>query len=1012
MNKLINESEVSRELIYPNTSIPTYKLPNPEPVGYHQWVLSINCINWNNYTVTAPITITVYGVGNNPWFASVPFLISPSDAWIINSPIIGNDPLIINWWNTGIKKTLGFYGFYIADWLAKLAVIYGLLDGAAWFFGLPTPMSPIYTIMQGVIMELSLVLYLQIRAIGRLMQRAIRKITKVVKSRLQGTYQSLSERHPRLAKVGSAMARAVSAFRSEISGRYGYKLTEHITKEHASTPKAVEVISIAFMWYRGLGAIEQYHINKAQEHESMGFKRRAQLHRFLASSTRFVRDYGRIRSLAERGRLFEYTRPELSRLDRPIEAHHVKAEEIGDWVMYRPAHHLILTERLPWIRRVAHVIDRYTRPDWFDIFMKYENTEFGRLVRRLYETGEKAKAAALALAKELGERYIKPIKTQILLVREELGEVGNALAKGGFIIKHIGDKTITHFTDARLSHILNSLKQFSGYSGDAGEALGRAIERVTAVVRANLTRGALRNEYVNEVASRLKPLRDFVEAAGKGAIVSMEHPVIKRFIEFIGPEGERVVREILNTRGLIDKEAANEIINRLKPLINKRVSEEVEAAKYLVAVRHHAGEVVKEFTRELGIDKKLGGLEGELTKLEDFVRRAIASEFLIPKDRVANPNLIRGAEVVRIGNREYVVVREPFSRELSLDWQLPREVNSNEELTRITGLWVVHHYADRFHGWLASKPGNAIYYNSVYSGWVPGAVVLSALHSLGIDPSRLDWGGLLDNLERLDERINKVKLQLRETRDENEKTKLREELKRLEDEREGVRKALLTWANAIETLKLALPREEWESIYNSLPKKMRDFVDTARDPRDSFEAFLKRDGLKILAILDREGRKAGNRLGVDDVKEAMDLLKNHLPTLDKLIGPVRAEVIDELGRRVNNTINELEDKLNRGLFANTRLNAQSAKLMLEQARQELGSGNLDNAIRDLKVAIEHLREAAKEDSELVRAVGRLDESVKQLDALNALDRLMRGQAGPVDRNQPNEPSFFADFEGL
>jgi hypothetical protein len=227
-----------------------------------------------------------------------------------------------------------------------------------------------------------------------------------------------------------------------------------------------------------------------------------------------------------------------------------------------------------------------------------------------------------------------------------------------------------------------------------------------------------------------------------------------------------------------------------------------------------------------------------------------------------------------------------------------------------------------------------------------------------------------------------------------------------------VLKALITWANAIETLKLALPREEWEGIYNALPKKLRDFVDIARDPRDGFEAFLKKDGLKILAILDREGRKAGKRLSVDEVKEAMDLLKNHLPTLDKLIGPAKAEVIDELGRRVSNAISELEGKLNRGLFVNTRLNAQSAKLMLEQARQELNSGNLDIAIRNLRVAIEHLREAAKEDSELARAVGRLDESVKQLEALNALDRLMRGQAGPVDRNQPNEPSFFDDLYWL
>jgi len=40
MNKLINESEVSRELIYPNVTVPSYKLPNPTPNGYHQRELS------------------------------------------------------------------------------------------------------------------------------------------------------------------------------------------------------------------------------------------------------------------------------------------------------------------------------------------------------------------------------------------------------------------------------------------------------------------------------------------------------------------------------------------------------------------------------------------------------------------------------------------------------------------------------------------------------------------------------------------------------------------------------------------------------------------------------------------------------------------------------------------------------------------------------------------------------------------------------------------------------------
>jgi hypothetical protein len=981
MNKLINESELSKELIYPNTSIPTYKLPNPTPNGYHQRELNIYCINWNNYSVTVPITITIYGVGDNPWFGSVPFLISPSDEWIINSSIVGDEPLIINWWDVDVKQILGFFGIPIANWLAELAVIYGLLDGAAWFFGLPTILSPVYAIMQGVIMELSLVLYLQIRAIGRLMQRAVRKITKAISSRLQNMNQRLAVRHPMFAKALSTPAKAVGEFRRTVVGGLGHRFTMHLI-ESTATPRAARAVRVVMNpWYGGLTELEQYHRKRAQEHESMGFKRKAQLHRFLASSTRFVRDYGRVRPLAERGLLFQYTRSGLSRLNKPIEARHLETTKVGGLTIYKPLHQAVLTERETWVRRVAPVLTRYVKPDWTEVFMKYENTEFGRFIRRLHESGEKSKASALVLARELGLRYIKPIKTQILLVGENVNEVRSALAKGNFTIKHVNDKTIVHFNDARLNHILESLKQFSGYSGITEEALGKAVALTTATVRANLARGALKGEYVGEVANRLKPVRDFVEAAGKGVFINLNHPVIQRFIDFIDPEGERVVREAFNAKGLIDKDAANEIMSRLKPLINKRINEEVEAARYFIAVKYHVDEVMRVFTGELGIDKRLSELEGKLRELEEFARKAIASEFPMPRERVARPELFGGYEVV--GGR--IIVREPFSRELRLDWQLPKEVLNDEGLSKTTTLWVVQHYADRFYNWLTDKPGDAILHNSIYTGWVPGALVLAALHSLGIDPSRLDWNGLFDELERLDEGISRVKAELKEARDDATKAKLKEELNRLKSEHEEVLRALFAWADAIETLRLALPREEWEGIYEKLPKKLRDFVNIARDPRDGFEAFLKKDGLKILAMLDREGRRAGERVSVDEIREAMELLRSHLPMLDRLIEPVRAELIDALTREVNYLLNEL----GRISLTSTRLNALSARSMLELAKKELEGGDLSNAINHLWRAVDDLREVVKENEELARDVGRLDELTKQLNALRALDRLVK-----------------------
>jgi len=62
---------------------------------------------------------------------------------------------------------------------------------------------------------------------------------------------------------------------------------------------------------------------------------------------------------------------------------------------------------------------------------------------------------------------------------------------------------------------------------------------------------------------------------------------------------------------------------------------------------------------------------------------------------------------------------------------------------------------------------------------------------------------------------------------------------------------------------------------------------------------------------------------------------------------------------------------------------------LEFARDELGRGNLDNAVRQLRNAIENLRRATGEREELAMDVRRLDELTRQLEVINALMRLMR-----------------------
>jgi len=996
MNKLINESEVSRELIYPNVTVPTYALPNPTPNGYHQWELSIYCTNWNNYSVVVPLTVTIHGVGNNPWFGSVPYLISPSDAWIINATIIGDEPLLINWWNTEFRKILGFYGFDIPQWLGELAIIYGLLDGAAWFFGLPTILSPVYAIMQGVIMELSLVLYLQIRAIGRLMQRAVRKITKAIGSRLQGAYQNLSNKHPRLAKALSAPSNAVSRARQFLHGHLGAWAAHHRVVRQAlekvTSPTAAMAVRIVLNpWHQGLSEVEARLEKKRRLYESMGLRRKARLYRFAAGTTRFVRDYSKIRAYSERGLLFEYTRRELSKLgEEPTQlSQSLTKEGEGGLVTYRPSPQSILLDWPRQVRRLAPSLARITRQvTQAEVIVTLEellgkNHPAVGLVRHHFETGNYAAANAIALGKAVGVRLIKPLQAEVQLIKEELGEIGRALRNWeGFVIKHIGDKTEVYIHDARLTHALDSLARRVGKDpATASEALGKAIERVTAVVRANLTRGALRDEFLGEVVSRLKPIREFMEAANKGVFISLNHSIIQRLIDFLGPESERAVREVFNTKGLIDKDAANEIINRLKPTIQRRVSEEVEAARYAVALRHHADEVVREFARELGIDRRVGEIEGEVKELGDFVRRVTMSTLPMPRERITNPEPF--GEFREVGGGR-VVLREPLNMDIRIDLQTPKEILGDEELSKLTTAWLTNYYADRLHGWFIRSPGDAIYYTSLYKALTPEAEALNTLFAVGIDPARLDWGGLLDEKERIEERINDLRSRIKETKDEGEKAKLREELGRLKEEYENTLRALFHWANALKAFLSTLPSEERERIYENLPNKLRDFIDTARDPRDVYEAYVKGVALKIEGMRRRMGRvggeggeEEGGWVSIDEVEELRGLIRGRLPMLDALIEPVRVELVDAITERVGELISELG-------------NDQLVRATLESALNELGRGNLDNAVRQLRNAIENLRQVAREGEELAMDVRRLDELVRQLEVINALARLARG----------------------
>jgi Tfp pilus assembly protein PilF len=112
--------------------------------------------------------------------------------------------------------------------------------------------------------------------------------------------------------------------------------------------------------------------------------------------------------------------------------------------------------------------------------------------------------------------------------------------------------------------------------------------------------------------------------------------------------------------------------------------------------------------------------------------------------------------------------------------------------------------------------------------------------------------------------------------------------------------------------------------------------------------------------------------------------------LDRLIEPTMAELIDVVTKRARALDVALENEVKAGSIKDTERSAKAARKMLEQALKELEGGDLDNATNHLKKAIRHLRRITEEREELARDAGKLDTLVKQLEALNALERLARG----------------------
>jgi len=217
--------------------------------------------------------------------------------------------------------------------------------------------------------------------------------------------------------------------------------------EYATSPTAARAARIVLNpWHQGLSEVEARLDAKHQLYESIGLRRKARLYRYSAVATRFVRDYGKIENLSRRGLLFQYTRRELSKLgEEPTQLTQSLAKEgHGGLVTYRLSPQLILLDWPRQLRRLAPSLARITRRVTQAEAIEALEKLFGRghpavgLVRHYFETGNKTGANALALAKAIGAKLIKPLQAERQLIKEELSEVGKALRSGRFAIKHIG----------------------------------------------------------------------------------------------------------------------------------------------------------------------------------------------------------------------------------------------------------------------------------------------------------------------------------------------------------------------------------------------------------------------------------------------------------------------------------------------------------------------------------------------------------------------------------------------
>ncbi|ADN49549.1 hypothetical protein [Vulcanisaeta distributa] len=306
VSKINEEVTIGREITGMGRNL-SLALPNPEPVGYSQVEITVTCINHSNETVTVPGVITIIGNINNPWFGTDPIGLTPSTTWVINSMVVGSQRLLTGW--SYFNGLLLGVGYFIPKWLAEAVAILGLLDAAMWIANLPTPLSPAWSVLSNVVMDLSLILYLRVAGVSRVLGRLFRRVRSSVASRVRGLREGVALRMRRGGRLGGVVgplmvihhefAKAVSALRGSRPNHPAWRrLSRHLPSPWDPSPLARPVSA-------AMEDVESMLRGKAVVYGQRHRRALAGLARVGAGVASFVGEYPIWREAGMRGRLHE-----------------------------------------------------------------------------------------------------------------------------------------------------------------------------------------------------------------------------------------------------------------------------------------------------------------------------------------------------------------------------------------------------------------------------------------------------------------------------------------------------------------------------------------------------------------------------------------------------------------------------------------------------------------------------------------------------------------------------------